>query len=67
LIIASVDATIVDSEVVLSTIGPPPRNPGNPLVYEKAMKDIVSIMNKYGVKRYVHIGGALHEGGVNET
>ena len=63
---SSIEAAIEGAEVVLSTIGPPQRNPGNPVQYEKAMKDIVSAMNKYGIKRYIHIGGAGHPGGENE-
>ena len=63
----SVDAAIKGVEVVLSTIGPPQRNPGNPLQYEKAMKNIVTAMDKYGIKRYIHIGGAAHQGGENEV
>jgi putative NADH-flavin reductase len=63
---SSVEAAIEGAEVVLSTIGPPQRNPGDPVQYEKAMKDIVSAMNKYGIKRYIHIGGAGHPGGENE-
>jgi len=64
---SSIEAAIEGAEVVLSTIGPPQRNPGDPLQYEKAMKNIVSAMNKYGIKRYIHIGGAAHEGGENEV
>jgi putative NADH-flavin reductase len=62
-----VEATIEGTEAVLSTIGPPQRNPGNPELYEKAMKDIVRIMDKHGIKRYIHIGGAGHAGGENES
>jgi putative NADH-flavin reductase len=63
----AIEATIEGVEAVISTIGPPQRNPGNPEQYEKAMKDIVSAMNKYGIKRYIHIGGAGHLGGENEN
>jgi putative NADH-flavin reductase len=64
---SSVEATIEGTEAVISTIGPPQRNPCNPELYEKAMKDIVSIMDKHGIKRYIHIGGAGHAGGENES
>jgi putative NADH-flavin reductase len=64
---SAVEATIEGTEAVLSTIGPPQRNPGNPELYEKAMKDIVRIMDKHGIKRYIHIGGAAHQGGENEA
>lgn len=63
----AIEATIDGTEAVLSTIGPPQRNPGNPVQYEKAMKDIVRIMDQHGIKRYIHIGGAVHEGGENEV
>jgi len=63
---SSIEATFEGVEVVLSTIGPPPGKPCDPLLYEKAMKSIVSIMDKYGIKRYIHIGGAAHAGGKNE-
>jgi putative NADH-flavin reductase len=64
---SAIEATIEGTDAVLSTIGPPSRNPGNPEQYEKAMKDIVTAMNKNGIKRYIHIGGALHSGGENEV
>jgi putative NADH-flavin reductase len=64
---SALETTIVGTEAVLSTIGPPRRNPGNPELYEKVMKDIVRIMDKHGIKRYIHIGGAAHQGGENET
>ena len=63
---SSIEAAIEGAEVVLSTIGPPQRNPVDPVQYEKAMKNIVSAMDKYGIKRYIHIGGAGHAGGENE-
>lgn len=31
------------------------------------MKNIVAAMEKHAVKRYIHIGGAVHLGGENET
>ncbi len=64
---SSVEDSIEGAEVVLSTIGPPQNNPGDPAQYEKAMKNIVSAMDKYGIKRYIHIGGAAHQGGENEV
>lgn len=64
---SAVEAAIEGTEAVLSTIGPPQRNPGNPELYEKAMKDIVRIMDRHEIKRYIHIGGAGHAGGENES
>ena len=31
------------------------------------MKDIVKIMDKNAIKRYIHIGGAVHQGGKDEV
>jgi len=62
-----VEAAIEGTMVVISTIGPPPGKPCDPKLYEKAMQDIVRIMDKNGIKRYIHIGGAGHEGGEKEN
>jgi putative NADH-flavin reductase len=62
----SIDAAIEDTEVVISTIGPPTDKKCDPSLYENAMKDIVRSMDKHGVKRYIHIGGAGHAGGEDE-
>jgi len=64
---SAIEETIKGAEAVLSTIGPPTGKKCDPQLYEKAMKDIVSIMHKNGIKRYIHIGGAAHEGGENEN
>lgn len=65
---SSVEAAIVGAEAVLSTLGPPQTGkPFDPYQYEMAMKDIVRIMDKHGIKRYIHIGGAAHQGGENEV
>jgi putative NADH-flavin reductase len=63
---SSLKAVIEGTEVVLSTVGPPPGKPCNPGQYKDAMKNIVAIMDKHGIKRYIHIGGAVHRGGENE-
>ena len=64
---AAIDETIEGTEAVLSTVAPSPKNPGSPEPYVKAMNDLVSSMKKYGIKRLIHIGGAVHEGGENEN
>jgi putative NADH-flavin reductase len=64
---SSIELAIEGAEVVLSTIGPPTGKPCDPAQYEKAMNDIVRIMDKNGIKRYIHIGGAVHKGGENEV
>jgi len=53
-------------EAVLSTVGLPPARLINPEQYKEAMKNIVALMDKHGIKRYIHIGGAVHQGGENE-
>ena len=63
---SSVEAAIEGVEVVLSAIGPPTGKSFDPYQYEKAMQDIVRIMDIKGIKRYIHIGGAAHQGGENE-
>ena len=62
----SVEETINGTEAVISAIGPPAGKKCDPLQYETAMKNIVNIMDKHCIKRYIHIGGAAHEGGENE-
>jgi putative NADH-flavin reductase len=65
---SSIEAAIYGAEAVLSTIGPPQTGkPFDPYQYEKAMKEIVRIMDKNRIKRYIHIGGAAHKGGENEV
>ena len=63
----SVEEKINGTEAVISTIGPPAGKKCDPLQYETAMKNIVSIMDKNGIKRYIHIGGAAHAGGEKEN
>jgi len=65
---SSIEAAIEGAEAVLSTIGPPQTGkPFDPYQYEKAMKEIVRIMDKNRIQRYIHIGGAAHAGGENEN
>ncbi len=62
-----IEETVKGTEAVLSTVGPPQRNPGNPEAYKKAMEDLVSILEKQNIKRFIHTGGAAHPGGENEN
>jgi putative NADH-flavin reductase len=59
--------TVTGTEVVISTVGPPQRNPKNPEKYKKAMEDLVAALEKQNIKRFIHIGGAVHPGGENEN
>ncbi len=62
----NLEKTVSGTEAVLSTVGPPQRNPLYPEKYEMAMKNLVSILEKHKIKRLIHIGGAGHPGGDNE-
>ena len=62
----SVRSAVAGSEAILSTIAPPKRNPGNPLHYERAIKNIISAMETAGVMRLIHIGGAGYSVGEDE-
>jgi len=54
------------SEVVISTIAPNKKKPENPQLYQNAMKNLVSILEKSKTQKLIHIGGAAHLGGNNE-
>jgi putative NADH-flavin reductase len=62
-----IEEIIKGTEVVISTVGPPQRNPKNPEKYKKAMKNLVTALEKQNIKRFIHIGGAVHPGGENEN
>lgn len=62
-----VSEAVRGTEVVLSTVGPPPKMPVDPLQYEQAMKDLVAVLGDHRIKRYVHTGGAVHDGGEDEN
>ena len=61
------EETISGAEVVISTIGPPMKKPGDPQLYKKAMEQLVATLEKNNIKRYIHIGGAAHSGGEKEN
>ena len=61
------EKAVSETEVVISTIGPPMKNPGDPELYRKSMENLVTILEKRNIKRYIHIGGAAHLGGENEN
>jgi len=54
------------TEVVLSTVGPPQKKPVDPHQYEQAMKHLVAALEDHGIKRYIHTGGSVHDGGRDE-
>ena len=58
----AVEKAVHGTQAVISTIGPSPRNQGNPKDYETAMENLVDIMRRNQVLRLIHIGGAVHDG-----
>jgi len=62
-----IQRTVSGTEAVLSTVGPPNRNTMNPEIYKKSMENIVSILGKENIRRFIHVGGAAHLGGENEN
>jgi len=65
--IKDIQSTVNGTEAILSTVGPPNRNTGDPEIYKKSMENIVSILEKENIKRFIHVGGAAHGGGENEN
>ncbi|MFC1961289.1 NAD(P)-dependent oxidoreductase [Chloroflexota bacterium] len=61
------EEAVSGAEVVLSTIGPPQKNPGKPEFYERTMKDLVAVLENQDIKRLISTGGAVHLGGENEN
>ena len=55
------EETVRGTEVVLSTV-PPERNTYKPEKYAKAMKDMIAVLERNAIKRFIHIGGAAHDG-----
>jgi putative NADH-flavin reductase len=62
-----IQSTIAGTEALLSTVGPPNRNTGDPEIYKRSMEKIISILEKENIKRFIHVGGAAHPGGEDEN
>jgi putative NADH-flavin reductase len=60
------EKTVVGTDVVLSTL-PPIENGKDPEKSAKVMEDLVAILERNSIKRFIHLGGAVHGGGVNEN
>jgi putative NADH-flavin reductase len=54
------------AQAVISTVPPEP-NTKEPEKYALIMSDLISTMKKNGINRFIHVGGAAHDGGVNEN
>lgn len=61
------EETVSGTEAVISMVGPPMKNPGDPQTYKAAMEQLVVILEKNNIRRFIHIGGAAHSGGENES
>ena len=61
-----VEECINGVQAVLSTV-PPERDTKDPEKYALIMKELVKILEKNDIKRFIHIGGAGHGGGENEN
>ena len=60
------EKTVVGTEAVLSTL-PPINNTNAPQKSARTMEDLVAILERNAIKRFIHIGGAVHGGGANEN
>ncbi len=60
------EEAVSETGAVISTVGPPMKNPGDPQMYKEAMEQLVVVLEKQNIKRFIHIGGAAHLGGQNE-
>ena len=60
------EKTVKGTTVVLSTM-PPIINSNGEKITVKAMEDLVGILERNEVKRFIHIGGAVHGGGMDEN
>ncbi len=60
------EETVRGTDVVFSTV-PPEGNTKEPEKYAKVMEDVVAVLERHAIKRFIHIGGAAHDGGVNEN
>jgi len=54
------------SDVVISTV-PPQEKTKDPEKHAKVMEDLIAALEKNSIKRFIHIGGAVHGGGENEN
>ena len=60
------EKTVLGTDAVLSTL-PPIGNTNEPEKCAKAMDGVVAILERNAIKRFIHIGGAVHGGGSNEN
>jgi len=63
---ADLEKTVKGTEAVISTVGPPMKNPKTPEKYEQGMQYLVNAMERQSITRLIHTGGAVHSGGEDE-
>jgi putative NADH-flavin reductase len=61
------EEAVKGTDVAISTVGPPQKKPKNPEKYKTAMDNLITALKKQNIKRFIHIGGAVHPGGENEN
>jgi putative NADH-flavin reductase len=60
------EKAVLGTDAVISTL-PPIGNDNEPEECTKAMEDLVTILDRNAIKRFIHIGGAVHGGGSDEN
>ncbi|MBD3385384.1 NAD(P)H-binding protein [candidate division KSB1 bacterium] len=65
--IEKLEQAVSDTDAVVSAVGPPQRHPEPPEFYEKIMQELVGLLEKQNIKRFIHTGGAVHLGGEREA
>ena len=60
------EKTVVGTDAVLSTL-PPIINTNEPELSGQSFEELVAILERNAIKRFIHIGGAVHGGGANEN
>jgi putative NADH-flavin reductase len=60
------EKTVQGADIVISTL-PPTGTNNDPEKCAKIMEQLVAILERNEVKRFIHIGGAVHGGGINEN
>jgi putative NADH-flavin reductase len=60
------EKTVVETEAVLSTL-PPIINTNGSELSGKSFEELVAILEGNAIKRFIHIGGAVHGGGADEN
>jgi putative NADH-flavin reductase len=65
-LIGDLEKAIIGTDAVVSTL-PPVMNGNDPKYSAHLMEGLVGLLEKNGIKRFIHIGGAAHGGGTNEN